>query len=265
MIVDSTPKYDTNLAMGLGLINETKQLLDVWTPNTSAADLYQRVLNAGLLSEVSAYRLRNIVVRCFGNRYLSDRRGLPAPHLKCLARSLTNSEVSQLFFIHTCRANLILADFVRRVYWGAYESAAKTISKELAEDFIRRAIDDGKTPSRWAEGQIVRMGRYLTGCCADFNLLGGASRNGRVIKAFRIESKVAAYLAYDLHLSGFGDNALLSHEDWQLFGLAREDVLEEIKRLSLKGLLIVQAAGDVIRISWKHQTMEELCDVLAQG
>jgi hypothetical protein len=47
--------------------------------------------------------------------------------------------------------------------------------------------------------------------------------------------------------------------------LAREDVLEEIKRLSLKGLLIVQAAGDVIRISWKQQDMEALCDVLTQS
>jgi hypothetical protein len=44
---------------------------------------------------------------------------------------------------------------------------------------------------------------------------------------------VAAYLAYELHFSGLGDNALLTHEDWQLFGLAREDALEEIKRLSL--------------------------------
>ena len=43
------------------------------------------------------------------------------------------------------------------------------------------------------------------------------------------------------------------------------DVLEEIKRLSLKGLLIVQAAGDVIRISWKQQDMEALCDVLTQS
>jgi hypothetical protein len=42
-------------------------------------------------------------------------------------------------------------------------------------------------------------------------------------------------------------------------------VLEELKRLSLKGMLIVQAAGDVIRISWKQPNMEALCDVLAQG
>ena len=87
----------------------------------------------------------------------------------------------------------------------------------------------------------------------------------RRIVPFRISPKVAAYLAYDLHFAGLGDNALLNHEDWRLFGLSRDDVLDEIKRLSLTGLFIVQTAGDAVRISWKHQDMETLCDVLAQG
>ena len=72
-------------------------------------------------------------------------------------------------------------------------------------------------------------------------------------------------MEHELHFAGVGDNALLAHEDWRLFGLAREDVLEEFKRLSLKGLLIVQAAGDTIRIGWKQQDMEALCDVLTQS
>jgi hypothetical protein len=253
--------YDTNLAMGLGLIEETKLLLRVWSPGKSANDLYAEVLSSGLLSNVSAYRIRNIVARSFSNRFLHSN-GEPAARLKRLVPILGPQETAQLFFIHTCRANPILADFIRQVYWKAYEAAAGTLHKGEAENFVRRAIDDGKTPSRWAEGQIERMGRYLTGCCADFGLLGRPSAKGRQILPFRLEPNVAAYLAYDLHFGGVGDNALLTHEDWQLFGLAREDVLEEIKRLSLKGLLIVQAAGDVIRISWKQQDMGALCDVL---
>ncbi|MFU7548274.1 DUF1819 domain-containing protein, partial [Pseudomonas paraeruginosa] len=88
-------------------------------------------------------------------------------------------------------------------------------------------------------------------CCADYGMLERGPRSSRRILPFRISPAVAAFLAYELHFSGISDNALLIHDDWKLFGLAREDVLEEIKRLSLKGLLIVQAAGDVIRISWK--------------
>jgi hypothetical protein len=96
-------------------------------------------------------------------------------------------------------------------------------------------------------------------------MLERGSRSNRRILPVRVSSTVAAYLAYELHFAGIGDNALLIHEDWQLFGLAREDVLEEVKRLSLRGLLIIQAAGDAIRISWKRQSMEALCDVLTQS
>ena len=257
-------KYDTNLAMGLGLIEETKILLQVWSPQLSAIELYKQVLDTGLISNVSAYRLKNIVVRCFANRFL-EKNGVPAIYLKRLAYILTPSETAQLFFIYTCRTNPIFADFVKDVYWVNYESAVEIITKDKSEEFVRNAIENAKTSSRWAEGQIERMGRYLTGCCSDFGLLGRPTSKGRSILSFRIESKVVAYLAYDLHFAGVGDNALLSHEDWRLFGLNREDVLEEIKRLSLKGLLIIQVAGDVIRISWKFTSMETLCNVLTQS
>jgi hypothetical protein len=46
--------------------------------------------------------------------------------------------------------------------------------------------------------------------------------------------------------------------------MAREDVHDALKRLSLKGFLIVQTAGDVIRIAWNQKNWEELIDVLAQ-
>ena len=112
---------------------------------------------------------------------------------------------------------------------------------------------------------MQRVTSYLIGCCTDYGLLGRRTLSARAIVPFRIESTTAAYLAHDLHFAGVGDNALLTHEDWQLFGLAREDVRDEIKRLSLRGHLIVQSAGEIARIGWKHQHMEELVGVLAQG
>ncbi len=57
----------------------------------------------------------------------------------------------------------------------------------------------------------------------------------------------------------------MTHDDWQLFGLDRQDVLEEMRRLSLKGFLLIQSAGDMVRVSWKIPTLEALCDVLSQG
>lgn len=256
--------YTTQLQAGLGLVNETKTLLDLWAPGMSANQLHQVALESGRFPNVTARRLRNIVVECFAPRYLVAG-GAPAAHLKRLASAISTADLTQLLLVFTSRANLILGDFVRQVYWARYAGGYTHVTNEDARAFVERGIDDGKTVKRWSETTVRRVSAYLTGCCADYGMLERGLRSGRRILPFRISPTVAAYLAYELHLVGVGDNALLTHEDWQLFGLTREDVLEEIKRLSLKGLLIVQAAGDVIRISWKQPDMEALCDVLTQG
>jgi len=256
--------YTTQLQAGLGLVNETKALLDLWSPGMSANQLHQVALGSGRFPTVTARRLRNIVVECFAPRYLVAG-GASAAHLKRLSATISTADLTQLMFVHTSRANPILGDFVRQVYWTRYAGGYTQITNDDARAFVERGIDDSKTVKRWSETTVRRVSAYLTGCCADYGMLERGLRSSRRILPLRISPSVAAYLAYELHFAGVGDNALLTHEDWQLFGLAREDVLEEIKRLSLKGLLIVQAAGDVIRISWKQQDMEALCDVLTQS
>lgn len=262
-MTDSKP-YTTQLQAGLGLVNETKMLLELWAPGMTANQLHQAALESGRFPNVTARRLRNIVIECFAPRYLVAG-GTPAAHLKRLAPSISTANLTQLLLVFTSRANPILGDFVRQVYWARYASGHTQISNGDARAFVERGIDDGKTVKRWSETTVRRVSAYLTGCCADYGMLERGLRINRRILPFRISPTVAAYIAYELHLSGVGDNALLTHETWQLFGMAREDVLEEIKQLSLKGLLIIQAAGDVIRISWKQPHMEALCDVLAQG
>ncbi|MBA0014165.1 MAG: DUF1819 family protein [Nitrosospira sp.] len=262
-MADSKP-YTTQLGAGLGLVNETKALLDLWSPGLSPNQLYQAALESGRFPSVTARRLRNIVIECFAPRYLVAG-GAPAIHLKRLSSVISTADLAQLMLVYTSRANLILGDFVRYVYWARYVGGYTQISNVDARQFVERGIDDGKTMKRWSETTVRHVSAYLTGCCADYGLLERGQKQARKIAPFRISQTVAAYLSYELHFAGVGDNALLIHEDWQLFGLAREDVLEEIKRLSLKGLLIVQAAGDVIRISWKQQNMEALCDALTQS
>lgn len=257
-------QYTTQLQAGLGLIDETKALLELWSPGTSVSQLHQAALDSGRFPTITARRLRNVIAECFAPRYLASD-GAPARHLKQLLGALAGPDLIQLMLIHTSRANPILSDFLRTVYWPRYAGGYAELSNEDARIFVERAIDDGKMAKRWSESTVRRVSAYLTGCCADYGLLERGTRSSRHILPFRISYIASAYLAYDLHFAGVGDNALLNHPEWQLFGLAREDVLAELKKLSLKGHIIIQAAGDVVRISWKHSSMEALCDVLAQS
>ena len=256
--------YTTQLQAGLGLVTETKTLLDLWSPGMSVNQLHQAALDSGRFPTITARRLRNIVAECFAPRYLSAS-GIPAASLKRLSGTLPTTALKQLMLVFTSRANPILGDFVRQVYWSKYEAGYSQITTEDARIFVERGMDDGKTAKRWSDSTVRRVSAYLCGCCADYGMLEGGMRTSRRMLPFPISPEVSAYLSHYLHFAGTGDNALLAHEDWKLFGLTREEVLEEMKRLSLRGLIVIQVASDAVRISWKHQTLEALCDVLAKS
>lgn len=258
-----TAKYTTQLAAGLGLVRETAKLLELWQPGMVGQDLLKAALLSGAFSTMSARRLRNIIIEAFCPRYLVHGSE-PAGLLKSLVATLPKDELRSLFFLFTCRANRILGDFVRQVYWARYEAGAGAVLKDDARAFISSAISSSRTTSRWSESTIIRMSRYLLGACADFGLLGAMKAEARPISTFRITAPVASILAHDLHFAGLGDNAVVRSEDWALFGLETDDVVGELKRLSLRGELIVQSAGSVTHVAWKHKSMEDLANGITQ-
>lgn len=255
--------YTTQLQAGLGLLDETRQLLQVYERGMTASQLFDAALQSGRFPLVTARRLRNVVSECFAPRYLRDAQ--VALQLKLLVNRFNTAELNQLFFLYTARANLVLADFVREVYWARYSAGRNDIDLEDARSFVTHSVREGKTQKPWSETTIKRISSYLMGCCADYGLLTTTGRNQRSITAYRILPRVAAFLAYELRFGGLGDNQIVSHPDWSLFGLEPEDVKDQLKRMSLQGLLIFQSASNVVHIGWTYKTMEELIDVVAQG
>lgn len=154
-MADNKP-YTTQLQAGLGLVNETKTLLELWSPGMSANQLHQVALESGRFPTVTARRLRNIVVECFAPRYLVNG-GTPAAHLKRLSATISTVDLTQLMLVFTSRANPILGDFVRHVYWARYAGGYTQITNEDARAFVERGIDDGKTVKRWSETTVRRV------------------------------------------------------------------------------------------------------------
>lgn len=254
--------YTTQLQAGQGLIDETRSLLALYEPGMNRTKLIEKALRSGRFPLVTARRLRNIVVECFAPRYLSDPATVPT--VQRLAGSLSRPEFSQLLLIHTARANLILADFIRQVYWPRYSAGRDTLSRDDAREFVIAAMRAGRTQKPWSEATVRRVATYVLGCCSDYELLSSNIRGPRRIQPLRLYPSVAAYLAYDLRFRGLGDNQIISHDDWKLFGLEPEEVRDQFKRLSLQGHLILQSAAEVIHIGWAYKTMDELIDVLTR-
>lgn len=256
--------YTTMLNAGIGMVDETKTLLDLWQPGMSAEELNRQALESGLFPQIAARRLRNLITECFRPRYLV-KDGQPADHLKALKDAFSSREFNQLLFLFSCRESSVLTDFVTQVYWPAYAAGKQVLSNEDARAFVTQANQAGLTAKPWSKETLERVAQYLTRTLADFGLLEAGRKSARTILPFRLEPRVAVYLAYDLHFSGLGDNSVLSHPDWELFGLTRDDVLAELKRLALQGWFIVQSGGGAVRIGWQYNSMEEVVDALTRG
>jgi hypothetical protein len=259
-----TKHYTTQLGAGLGMVDETRLLLDLWQEGMSATDLYRKALASGHYSTLSARRVHDLITVGFAPRYLVNQ-GAPARLLKALKDRISRKEFEQLLFVYTCRAHTILADFVREVYWGAYTAGREALTNEDAQQFVIAAVREGKTTVPWSNYMRRRAASNITGCCADFGLLERGRKSSRKILPYQIEPRVATIVAYNLHFAGSGDNQVVHDPEWALFGMDAADVLNKLKQLTLNGLLIVQAAGGVVRISWPYKTMEELVHVLVDG
>jgi hypothetical protein len=262
--VGERKQYTTQLQAGLGMIDETLDLLRLWQPGDTPSQLCEKVITTGVFSRATARRARNIVMEMFAPRFLADG-GRPAANLKRLVESrIALDDLTQLFFLYTARIQSILASFVIEVYWPRYDGGATRLGRPDAESFVRRALDEGRMERNWSESTIRRVSGYLLGCCSDFGLLSDAGKSERAIKRFSTRPRVALYLVHDLHFSGLTDFAITRQADWRLFGFEAHEVVDQIKGLAQDGHLIVQATADLVHIAWKYRSMEECIDAIVE-
>lgn len=257
----NTEKYTAQLQAGLGLIEETKALLDMWQPGMDGLELKCMALKSGKFATMSARRIRNMVVECFKPRYLRDN-AQNAILMKQVQPLLNKREFEQLLFVYTAQTYSIMSDFITQVYWPAYMANQECLTKNDAIKFVSKANSEGLTAKQWSDTTVTKVASYLNGVCADFGLLEHSSGANRKILPCRIEDNSAIILIYQLHFNGLGDNSIVSHPMWKLFGMEREDVINELKYLSLRGAFIVQNAADLVSIGWQYKDIEGLANAI---
>jgi len=173
-------KYNARLTAGLGVLEETQQLLTLWKDGMNGAALTTAALESGLFPGSSARSLKNMIGDAFASRYVIDG-GSPATLPKTILAEDMSVVFRQLCFVFTCRAHRILADFVTGIYRPSYAAGKDVISDEESLEFIRRIDNEGRTATPWTESIQRRVASYLTGCCADFGLLESGMKKVRRI------------------------------------------------------------------------------------
>ncbi len=249
------------LAKGGALLPEVRALLQTWHPGESAGDLGRRVLNDDVLGRATAARAQNIV-QVFSLRFLRPD-DIAARHLKRLAApSAPRQMFTDLVMYYTARQDAMLRDFISESYWPRVRAGAAELRTEDAWHFIAEAHSAGRIAVPWSRGVREKMARILLAALTGFGLVRQDAPGRRSVLRYTPADGTIIYIAYLLHDRGVTDASLASQPGWALFGLGPGDVLDRLEGLVAAGWLIVQRAGDVVRISWTYGSVEEVLDVL---
>lgn len=259
----SADRYTIAVCKGSALLGETKALLRAWQPTETIEEFRDRVLRDDLLGKTTAYRADDIVRRFFARRFLVPA-GRPALLLKrILRRSGSGALLSDLCLLYAARQDTLVRDAIVRVYWPAVSEGRLTLGSREVLTFLRHAEGNGRIPEPWSEPVKVRVARGLLRVMTDFGLLREVRRGRRETLVYHPTDGAIVYLAHDLHFAGLTDASVVSHRDWQLYGFHQRDVVAAMDRLSAEGWWLVQAAGSVVRITWKQASMEDVANALA--
>jgi len=263
-IVSEARQYTNTISKGSALLEETRTLLRAWQPGESLNEFCERVLREDLLGRMTAYRARDIVRRVFARRYLRPDNK-PALLLKRLLKGGHSGQLfSDLCLLYAARNDDLIRDVVTHLYWPALSEGRLALAPPHVVEFLRQAERDTRIPEPWSEQVKLKAARGILKAMADFGLLVEVSRRRRELVHFRPTDRTIVFVAYDLHFVGSTDAGVVDHQDWALFGLTPREVGAALDRLSGEGWWLAQIAGSVVRITWKHASMEEVADALAR-
>jgi hypothetical protein len=248
-------RYNIDLCKGTGLIEETMILLDVFDKNISKQDFLNKVIEENYLAKKSDKRIKDIVEIGFYKRYINNNDNVPEHLLKLKDNYISLNIIQQIFLIYTSRANLILFDFIKEKYWYEVNNGIVVFKNNFAKSFLNEIMKHN-FEIKWSESTQNKMSSYLMSALVDFKFI---EKNGKIIPVF-INDITANYLVHELHFNGLSDEEIIGAEEWKLFGLDKNEVIDIVHRISLTGSFLFQYSGELFKINWKYQSMNEFID-----
>ena len=217
-----------------------------------------RIRCQNLLGKSSRSRTANILA-IFRQRYITEE-----PVANALARLMKNhlngDTLESILYFHSTRADSLLRDVVLQILVPQWSRGVLDIDVTEVQRSLNKWVAEGKTSHPWGEYTVRRVCQGILSTLRDFGVLQGAV-NKSIAPAY-LPIQAFAYIAFYLKQHQPSGAKLLDLTDWRLFFLPRAGVERFFVEAHQHGLLEFHAAGNVTRLTFPVETLEEYADVL---
>lgn len=251
----------SRLTKGTISLDEIQTLLLAWRSGEPSLDFAERIQQMSILTKHTAQRVRD-VIDLFRYWFLTPDE-TPARDLRAFVDAGGERRVlSELVFLYKARGEKVLYDYTCKRYWPAANEGALYLPLDDVESFLQEAQEKGFVAQNWALSTRGRLASGIRTALFEAGLIQENRGGNREFASYQPSDFLVAYLVHNLHFQGLSDGQIANHPDWSLFGLAREGTLRRLDALDRSAGLLVQWAGSVVSITWKHSTMDEVIHAL---
>jgi hypothetical protein len=252
--------YTTKIIKAGALLNDTKTLLSHWDSAQSVKDNLRRFQEENLFGKASRSRVEDIL-RIFRQRYLKEEKVTRALVVLVQNRFPT-AGLDRILYYHAAKADCLLHDVVTEILPTRTAQGVSDIDViDLKHDLIKW-VAEGRTTTEWSEPTTLRVAQGLLSTLRDFGVLQGAV-NKQIAPAY-LPTEAFAYVMFHMKQHQPSGAKLLDLPDWKLFFLSHEGVERFLFEAHQSNLLEYHAAGNVTRLTFPVDTLEEYANVLAE-
>jgi hypothetical protein len=246
-----TAAFTTRLQKGGALLQDMRQMVCQWTDKVDGEEAH-RATNR-ILHKSTRVRSADTFIRAFKPRFIA---GNP-PNAWKLARIIEDKHpplevVRPYYYWITARAEPLLHRFVTTELLERSKSHDREIRVNETASWISSTVgEDGKS---WTPTVRLKVARGMLAALRDFGILEGATR--KRIAPQHLPLETFCLIAFCLHELGYEQRSLVRHPDWQLFLLSQTGVERLFLEADQNGWLDYQCVGEIYRIEFKSQNLD---------
>jgi len=250
--------YSSKVIKSGALLDDTLTLLNIWDTSVSNKSNVSRISELNMLGKASRSRLSDIL-SIFIQRYAYEKRIVKSIK-KLIENDVDRDVILKILYYHTAISDRLVNDIISNFLFYKKSSGIIDVYVHEIEFTILKWNDEGKMPSKWGDITIKRAAQSTMAILRDFGVFEGAVK--KRFSPFFLPLKTFAYVAFLVKEKQPSGMKLLDSDVWKLFFLDRQLVERYLLEADHQGLLDYHVAGNVTRLVFPVETLEEYVDVL---
>ncbi len=249
-------KYNTQITRALSLIPETKRLFSELEKGVTRERLKDLVIQDNILAK-NTDSTKKKVWFALKSRFLRNEEVDLDSFKSILNSNLLPLIKEQIIYYYFCKYETIVYDLVVNPLFLQYKRGFEEVDKhKITEYFESLAKDNHPEINDWTDETKARLIRHTLAILKDFKIIKGSKK--KTFYDLFVPLEVVLYIFYYLKFKDNPINKIFTHQDFNLFFLEKEDIIEYMYNASKKGFLTFSHSGNIFELKTDINTLEDL-------